>query len=72
MVVKKNTDIILNLWDNITLCLSYLIFKLLNFRVCGSNLTMEVLHILNFIKTLAQIILWSMSACKLGVVCSCK
>jgi hypothetical protein len=38
------------------MCLNCLNLKSLNFKVCDSNLTVETLHILNFIKLLTQVI----------------
>lgn len=45
----------LSLWENL-MCLNCFTLKFLNFKVCDSNLTVEILHILNFIKLLTQLI----------------
>jgi hypothetical protein len=37
------------------MCLNCLSLKFLNFKVCDSNLRVEILHILNFIKLLTQV-----------------
>jgi hypothetical protein len=38
------------------MCFNCLGLKFLNFKVCDSNLIVEILHILNFIKLSTQVI----------------